>query len=89
MHILELLSYMSLNAVMYISEGPNSMPFQLMELAQIAYELRDACLGIIDLTHPDSKSSTSAYQNTELALLDSLAYLFKVRSFMDLLSYFL
>lgn len=32
-----------------------SMPFSLAQLAHIAQMLRDACLGIIELTHPDAK----------------------------------
>lgn len=31
------------------------MPFSLAQLAHIAQMLRDACLGIIELTHPDAK----------------------------------
>ena len=31
------------------------MPFRLVDLAEMALTLRDICLGIIDLAHPDTK----------------------------------
>ena len=36
------------------------MPFTLAELPHMALTLRDVCLGIIDLTHPDTKPSSGS-----------------------------
>ena len=35
--------------------GHSSMPFSLSELVAMSLALRDACLGIIELAHPDTR----------------------------------
>ncbi|KAL5017056.1 hypothetical protein ScPMuIL_006645 [Solemya velum] len=37
----------------------SSMPFSLSELAPMAHALRDTCLGIIELAHPDAKPTVN------------------------------
>lgn len=39
------------------------MPFKLDELPHIAQMLCEACLGIIELTHPDTKPVISVHHN--------------------------
>ena len=72
------------------------MPFKVQELVPMTQALRDACLGIIELAHPDSKhalrtsyktalNKTSTTQKivTEddmLRQIETWAYLFKVTS---------
>jgi hypothetical protein len=36
------------------------MPFSLSELSSLALTLRDVCLGIIELTHPDTKPAVGS-----------------------------
>lgn len=72
------------------------MPFDLPELAHMALALREACLGIIELAHPDSKpvvheeyraallkTGIRTHQETSPAeekQTETWAYLFKVSS---------
>ena len=55
------------------------MPFSLSELAQMSLTLRDVCLGIIDLTHPDAKPVTASTRLAAAQQLRVLAYVFRVR----------
>jgi len=55
-----------------------TMPFRLSELAQISVTLRDVCLGIIDLTHPDTRPVTQSTRLNAIQQLDVLAYVFRV-----------
>ena len=73
-----------------------TMPFQIAELVPMSLALRDACIGIIELAHPDTKPTLKedyrkAFQSvgatSNLLTLDELkkqmdtwAYLFKVSS---------
>jgi len=64
------------------------MPFKLTELAAIALMLCDACIGIILLTHPESKQPFGRYTQLTADELqhqqDSLAYVFRVREHAQL-----
>ena len=54
------------------------MPFRLSELALMSVTLRDVCLGIIDLTHPDTRPVNQSSRLTAAQQLHVLAYLFRV-----------
>jgi len=54
------------------------MPFRLSELAQMSLTLRDVCLGIIDLTHPDTRPVTHSTRVSATQQLGVLAYVFRV-----------
>ena len=41
----------------FMAEGSSSMPFTLREMVPMSLALRNACLGIIELAHPDAKFS--------------------------------
>jgi len=55
-----------------------TMPFRLSELAQMSLTLRDVCLGIISLTHPDTRPVTPSTRLNATQQLDILAYVFRV-----------
>lgn len=44
-----------MNLYWNIAEKSSSMPFSLDELVPMTLMLRDSCLGIIELAHPDAK----------------------------------
>jgi hypothetical protein len=58
------------------------MPFTLQKLAHMALAMRDVCLGIVLLTHPDTKPTSSLRHETDavnvVRQLDVLPYVFKV-----------
>jgi len=56
-----------------------SMPFRLSELVEMSVILRDVCLGVIELTHPDTRPVTESTRLTALQHLHLLAYAFRVR----------
>ena len=76
------------------------MPFQVHELVPMSLALRDTCLGIIELVHPDTKpslkedykkafQSVGIMQNTLTAAQvqqqqRTWAYVFKVRTVYNL-----
>ena len=43
----------------FIPEKKSSMPFTLSELVPMMTQLRDVCLGIIELAHPDAKPTVN------------------------------
>jgi ubiquitin-protein ligase E3 C len=71
------------------------MPFQLRELVPMTQILRDVCLGVIELAHPDTKPALKSAYTTALHSVgvpqrtyteeelykqrETWAYLFKVR----------
>lgn len=42
-----------------LAEKKSSMPFTLPELVPMMIQLRDVCLGIIELAHPDAKPTVN------------------------------
>ncbi|CAH1772399.1 unnamed protein product [Owenia fusiformis] len=59
-------------------EGGSHMPFKVSELVPMSLELRNACLGIIELAHPDTKPTLredyrKAFQSVGVNLLDTLS----------------
>jgi len=55
-----------------------AMPFCLSELAQMSVTLRDVCLGIIDITHPDTRPVSQLSRLVAVQQLRLLAYVFRV-----------
>jgi len=55
-----------------------TMPFRLSELSQMSLTLRDVCLGIISLTHPDTRPVSPSTRLHATQQLDVLAYVFRV-----------
>jgi len=52
---------------MYIAGSASSMPFSLLEVVQMVIALRDVCLGIIELAHPDAKPTVNEDYRVALA----------------------
>ena len=89
-----------MNNIFFSGVKLTSMPFQICQLVPMSQALRDACIGIIELAHPDTKPTLKedyrkAFQSVGLAhnmltveqlqkQMDTWAYLFKVSQNLSL-----